>query len=159
MRAHQPVHVFFKQPTCQLTTKHQTKRSNRIFISPLPKRPDAYATVQVVELVQQLLAHGGYYDEGLEFVRLERVQVGALSFAGVCYLFHPKTARKTFSQTCILLADPNHHHTHFIPDCWHDGPRQRRPRRPQPAPALARQTGGVRPPRRSGAGGYLRAAA
>ena len=41
----------------------------------LLNRPDKYDTVQVVELLQQLLAHGGYYDEGLEFVRVERVQV------------------------------------------------------------------------------------
>jgi dynein heavy chain 2 len=38
-------------------------------------RPDKYDTMQLAELLQQLLAHGGYYDEGLEFVRLERVQV------------------------------------------------------------------------------------
>jgi hypothetical protein len=25
--------------------------------------------------VQQLLTHGGYYDEHLEFIRLERIQV------------------------------------------------------------------------------------
>lgn len=31
----------------------------------------------MVELLQQLLAHGGYFDEGLDFVRLERVQVGS----------------------------------------------------------------------------------
>jgi hypothetical protein len=40
-------------------------------------RPDKYATIQLVELVLQLLAHGGYYDESMDFVRLERVQVRA----------------------------------------------------------------------------------
>lgn len=33
--------------------------------------------MQVVAFVQQLLTHGGYYDEHLEFIRVERVQVSA----------------------------------------------------------------------------------
>lgn len=40
-------------------------------------RPDKYQTIQVVAFVQQLLTHGGYYDEHLEFIRVERVQVSA----------------------------------------------------------------------------------
>lgn len=40
-----------------------------------PARPDKYETAQVAAFVQQLLAHGGYYDEHLDFVRVERVQV------------------------------------------------------------------------------------
>lgn len=39
-------------------------------------RPDKYETIQVVALAQQLLTHGGYYDEHLEFIRLEQIQVG-----------------------------------------------------------------------------------
>jgi hypothetical protein len=31
--------------------------------------------MQVVAFAQQLLTHGGYYDEHLEFIRIERVQV------------------------------------------------------------------------------------
>jgi hypothetical protein len=38
-------------------------------------RPDKYQTMQVVAFTQQLLTHGGYYDEHLEFIRVERIQV------------------------------------------------------------------------------------
>lgn len=38
-------------------------------------RPDKYETAQVVAFVQALLTHGGFYDEHLEFIRVERVQV------------------------------------------------------------------------------------
>jgi dynein heavy chain 2 len=33
--------------------------------------------VQVVAFTQQLLSHGGYYDDQLEFIRIERIQVVA----------------------------------------------------------------------------------
>ena len=39
-------------------------------------RPDKYQTAQLVAFLQQLLTHEGYYDENLEFIRVERVQVG-----------------------------------------------------------------------------------
>lgn len=38
-------------------------------------RPDKYETSQVVAFVQQLLSHGGYYDDTLDFIRIERIQV------------------------------------------------------------------------------------
>ena len=38
-------------------------------------RPDKYQTAQLVAFLQQLLTHEGYYDEHLEFIRVERVQV------------------------------------------------------------------------------------
>ena len=33
--------------------------------------------MQLVAFLQQLLTHGGYYDENLEFIHIERIQVGA----------------------------------------------------------------------------------
>jgi dynein heavy chain 2 len=36
--------------------------------------------MQVVAFTQQLLTHGGYYDEHLEFIRVERIQVRAAVF-------------------------------------------------------------------------------
>ncbi|KAF6261448.1 ATP-binding dynein motor region D5-domain-containing protein [Scenedesmus sp. NREL 46B-D3] len=47
----------------------------------LPK-PDKYQTMQVVAFAQQLLTHGGYYDQHLEFIRVERVQVVASMVPG-----------------------------------------------------------------------------
>jgi dynein heavy chain 2 len=38
--------------------------------------------VQVVAFVQQLLSHGGYYDDQLEFIRIERIQVVATVVPG-----------------------------------------------------------------------------
>ncbi|KAG1663699.1 hypothetical protein FOA52_013267 [Chlamydomonas sp. UWO 241] len=38
-------------------------------------RPDKYQTAQLVAFLQQLLTHEGYYDEHLEFIRVERVQI------------------------------------------------------------------------------------
>lgn len=40
-------------------------------------RPDKYETIQAVAFVQQLLTHGGFYDDHLEFIRVQRVQVVA----------------------------------------------------------------------------------
>ncbi len=40
-----------------------------------PRRPDKYNTSQLVSFLQQLLTHGGYYDDNLEFIHVERIQV------------------------------------------------------------------------------------
>lgn len=45
-------------------------------------RPNEYETMQVVAFVQQLLSHGGYYDDQLEFVRIKRIQVVATIVPG-----------------------------------------------------------------------------
>ncbi|KAG2486208.1 hypothetical protein HYH03_015170 [Edaphochlamys debaryana] len=38
-------------------------------------RPDKYATCQLISFLQQIIAHHGYYDENLDFIRVERVQI------------------------------------------------------------------------------------
>mmetsp|Transcript_33539 Transcript_33539/g.74227 ORF Transcript_33539/g.74227 Transcript_33539/m.74227 type:complete len:2007 (+) Transcript_33539:3-6023(+) len=38
-------------------------------------RPDKYNTAQLVAFLQQLLTHNGYYDENLEFIHIERIQI------------------------------------------------------------------------------------
>lgn len=38
-------------------------------------QPDKYGTVQLIAFLQQLLTHGGYYDDNQEYVVVERVQV------------------------------------------------------------------------------------
>ncbi|KXZ45909.1 DHC7 protein [Gonium pectorale] len=38
-------------------------------------RPDKYNTCQLISFLQQLITHKGYYDENLDFIRVERVQI------------------------------------------------------------------------------------
>ncbi|MEW5298927.1 MAG: hypothetical protein WDW36_001997 [Sanguina aurantia] len=38
-------------------------------------RPDKYNTSQLVAFLQQLLTHQGYYDDNLEFIKVERIQI------------------------------------------------------------------------------------
>ncbi len=40
----------------------------------LPK-PDMYDTCMLIAFLQQLITFGGFYDENLEFLRMERVQI------------------------------------------------------------------------------------
>ena len=40
-------------------------------------RPDMYDTCQLIAFLQQLLTFGGFYDENLEFLRIERIQIVA----------------------------------------------------------------------------------
>lgn len=41
-------------------------------------RPDKYQTIQLISFLQQIIAYNGFYDENLEFIGLERVQVSIL---------------------------------------------------------------------------------
>lgn len=40
-------------------------------------RADKYRSVQVVALLQQLITYGGFYDDNLEFLRLQNIQIVA----------------------------------------------------------------------------------
>jgi len=40
-------------------------------------RPDKYGTVQVTSFLQQCIAHGGFYDDTLEFIHLADIQIVA----------------------------------------------------------------------------------
>jgi dynein heavy chain 2 len=42
----------------------------------LPK-PDKYNTIQLIAFLQQIVCHKGFYDDNLEFVSLERIQIVA----------------------------------------------------------------------------------
>jgi energy-coupling factor transporter ATP-binding protein EcfA2 len=66
---------------------------------------DKYDTVQLVAWLQQVVAHGGFYDASLEFVTLERVQiVGEIAPANAPGRV-PMTPRFT-SIVCILAMPP-----------------------------------------------------
>lgn len=40
-------------------------------------RPDKYDTIQLIAFLQQIVCYKGFYDENLEFVQLEKVQIAA----------------------------------------------------------------------------------
>lgn len=40
-------------------------------------RADKYNSVQVIALLQQLITYGGFYDDTLEFIRLQNIQIVA----------------------------------------------------------------------------------
>lgn len=40
-------------------------------------RPDKYETIQLIAFLQQLVAYNGFYDDDLEFIGLERIQIVA----------------------------------------------------------------------------------
>jgi hypothetical protein len=55
---------------------HAQYHSQILSIPSDPCRPDKYNTSQLVSFLQQLLTHGGYYDDNLDFINIDRVQVG-----------------------------------------------------------------------------------
>ena len=60
----------------------------------LPK-PDMYDTCQLIAFLQQIITFGGFYDEALEFLRLERIQIVASMNAATTVGRHPLSTRFT----------------------------------------------------------------
>ncbi|CAM9144794.1 unnamed protein product [Heterosigma akashiwo] len=60
----------------------------------LPK-PDMYDTCMLIAFLQQLITFNGFYDENLEFLRLERVQLVCSMNAATTVGRHPLTTRFT----------------------------------------------------------------
>lgn len=58
-------------------------------------RPDMYDTCQLIAFLQQLITFDGFYDENLEFLKLERIQIVASINAGTTVGRHPLTSRFT----------------------------------------------------------------
>lgn len=58
-------------------------------------RPDKYETCQLIAFLQQLITFGGFYDENLEFLRLERVQIVASINAATTVGRHALSTRFT----------------------------------------------------------------
>lgn len=60
----------------------------------LPK-PDMYDTCQLIAFLQQLITFDGFYDESLEFLKLERIQIVASINAATTVGRHPLSTRFT----------------------------------------------------------------
>ena len=58
-------------------------------------RPDMYDTCQLIAFLQQLITFGGFYDEDLEFLRLERIQIVASQNAATTVGRHQLSTRFT----------------------------------------------------------------
>ena len=58
-------------------------------------RPDQYDTCQLIAFLQQLITFEGFYDEALEFLRLERIQIVASINAATTVGRHPLSTRFT----------------------------------------------------------------
>lgn len=58
-------------------------------------RPDMYDTCQLIAFLQQIITFGGFYDDALEFLRLERIQIVASMNAATTVGRHPLSTRFT----------------------------------------------------------------
>jgi dynein heavy chain 2 len=58
-------------------------------------RPDMYDTCQLIAFLQQIITFGGFYDEALEFLKLERIQIVASINAATTVGRHPLSSRFT----------------------------------------------------------------
>lgn len=70
-------------------------------------RPDMYDTVELLAFLQQLLTHGGFYDDQLEFIRLERVQVVVSMTPSNTVGRHPLTTRFTAITRIAAVTYPD----------------------------------------------------
>ncbi|KAG5188873.1 dynein heavy chain, N-terminal region 2-domain-containing protein [Tribonema minus] len=70
-------------------------------------RPDMYDTCMLVAFLQQLLTFGGFYDEGREFLRVERVQLVASMNAATTVGRHPLSTRFTASVRILVCDYPD----------------------------------------------------
>ena len=58
-------------------------------------RPDQYDTCQLIAFLQQLITFDGFYDEALEFLKLDRIQIVASINAATTVGRHPLSTRFT----------------------------------------------------------------
>lgn len=69
-------------------------------------RPDKWGTCPLVAFLQQLLAFGGFYDESLEFLRVERVQIVASVSPQNSLGRHALSGRFAAAVRTLYVADP-----------------------------------------------------
>ena len=70
-------------------------------------RPDDYNTSQIIELLQQLITYKGFYDESLEFVHLEHIQLVFSMNQGSDIGHHPLSTRFTARVGIIAVQEPD----------------------------------------------------
>ena len=69
-------------------------------------RPDMYDTCQLIAFLQQIITFGGFYDEALEFLKLERIQIVASINAATTVGRHPLSTRFTAAVRIYVVDYP-----------------------------------------------------
>ncbi|CAM9134653.1 unnamed protein product [Chrysoparadoxa australica] len=83
----------------------------------LPK-PDKYDTCMLIAFLQQLMTFGGFYDEGLEFLRLERIQLVASMNAATTVGRHPLSTRFTATVRVGIVGYPDANELTTVYECF-----------------------------------------
>ena len=79
----------------------------------LPK-PDKYNTIQLISFLQNIVAYEGFYDENLEFVYLERIQIIASMNPSSTVGRYEITTRFTGNVRMLFLDYPNNEDMNII---------------------------------------------
>lgn len=70
-------------------------------------RPDKYQTTEVVSLIQQILTHGGFYDENLEFVTVDKkIQIVATLNPIISFGRYKLSTRCTANMRLLAIDSP-----------------------------------------------------
>ncbi len=86
----------------------------------LPK-PDKYETIQLIAFLQQLITYNGFYDDNLEWIGLERIQIVCSMNPSSTVGRHQLTTRFTSLMRIIYLAYPSREQLQTIYSAFMDG--------------------------------------
>lgn len=67
-------------------------------------RPDKYDTIQLIAFLHQIVCYKGFYDDNLEFVSLERIQIVASMNPSTTIGRHKISTRFT-ANVCVSYMD------------------------------------------------------
>ena len=88
---------------------YRPKETNKLVIYlkdiNLPK-PDKYDTIQLIAFMHQIVCYNGFYDENLEFVYLERIQIIASMTPATVVGRHKLSCRFTANVCIAYIEDP-----------------------------------------------------
>ena len=79
----------------------------------LPK-PDKYDTIQLIAFLQQLITYNGFYDDRLEWVGLEKIQIVASMNPATTVGRHPLSTRFTAIVRVSFTFSQSYANTPFI---------------------------------------------
>jgi dynein heavy chain 2 len=77
-------------------------------------RPDKYATIQLIAFLQQLITYKGFYDENLDWVGIERVQIVGSMNPATTVGRHQLSTRFTAIVNVMYMGYPAHDALHAI---------------------------------------------
>ena len=81
-------------------------------------RPDMYDTCQLIAFLQQLITFDGFYDDALEFLKLDRIQIVASINAATTVGRHPLSPRFTAIVRILVVDYPDTSELVSIYDCF-----------------------------------------